>query len=272
MFDSGFFTSTSVTVNGDGIPVGNKAKPASFLAEIFKRILGNGISMNPTSSFLAFPKTGMTFTVKAGWGVMNGYPFKLTEDCDITLTSSTAARTLYVGVRLDVDNNEFEGDNVIAYEVFSAETDRAFARIDIPADAIELTDAMFIDLRYNANYCGFIDEYRVSLQSLADELSTIIQEVYGESGISADALGVVAFAAAQELTGAQKAQAQANIGAAGLNTSGKVFPSQINFPWTCFTASKTLALSDVNTLMGFSNTSNNGYSSRNEQRCFFQRG
>lgn len=218
MLDSGIFTSTSGSVNSNGIFVGNKAKSASFLAEIVNRVLGDGISMNPTSSFYVAPKTGMTVTVKAGWGVKKGYTYKLPADLDITLNSSTSAQVIYIGVRLVEAAYGYSGyanDNVSAFTTFVADTDTVYARIDIPANAVTITDAMITDLRYNTTYCGFVDEFRISLQTLAADLNTLIQTIYEENGISADSLGVISFSTAQTLTTEQKAQARANAGAVG---------------------------------------------------------
>ena len=192
MLDSGIFTSTSGSVNGNGVFVGNKAKSASFLAEIFYRLLGNGISMSPTSSFLVLPKTGLTVTVKNGWGVKKGYPYKLAADLDITLNSSTSEQVIYIGVRLVASEYGYSGyanDDVSAFTTFVADTDTIFARIDIPANAVTITDAMITDLRYNTAYCGFVDEFRLSLQTLAADLSNLIQTIYAENGISASDIG-----------------------------------------------------------------------------------
>ena len=166
MLDSGIFTSTSASVV-NGIAVGNKAKSTAFMAKLFQKLSGvSGISIQPSSSFYVQPKTGLTFTVKAGWGIMLGFPFDLPEDLDITLNSSTSEQTLYVSVRLDLPNNHYVDDDVVALTTFVAATDRAFARIIIPANAVTLTTAMISDLRYDSAYCGTIDEYRVSLAEI----------------------------------------------------------------------------------------------------------
>lgn len=169
MLDSGIFTSTSIsTVNG--VPVGNKAKNTAFMALLFEKLAGaDGISINPSSSFYVQPKTGLTFTVNAGWGIMKGYPFKLAENLDITVNSSTSDQTFYIGVRLDTVNGEYTGNDVVARTTFVSGTDRAFAKIVLPANAVTITPAMVTDLRYNANYCGTIDEWKVALADIYAE-------------------------------------------------------------------------------------------------------
>ena len=165
-FESGIFTSTSVTVNGDGIPVGNKAVSAAFLASLFYHIKGDGISLNPTSAFNVAPVSGLTMRVSAGWGIKSGYPYAETTDYDITLNSSTSDQTLYVGVRLDVTAGEYTGNHVAARTTFVPATDQVYAVVVIPANAVTLTSAMITDVRRNPTYCGAVDEYDITLREM----------------------------------------------------------------------------------------------------------
>jgi len=180
-FDSGYFTSTTVTVNEDGIPVGDKAKDAAFFALEKFHLFGNGISLIPTSSFYVAPKSGLIATVSAGWGIMEGYPFHLTEDLDITMTSSVSEQTLYIGVRLDVAGNTYTDNDVVARTTFVAATDRVFAIIVIPANAVTLTTAMITDTRYSATYCGVIDEHRIALAAIVAEAQALIDALIAEA-------------------------------------------------------------------------------------------
>jgi len=145
-FSSGVFTSTSGTVNGDGIFVGNKASTAAQMAYEKKMLYGNGISLDPTSAFYVAPKTGLTATVSAGWGIMEGYWFRESTDYDVTMNSSTSEQTLYIGVRLDVATGEYTDSHVAARTTFVAATDRVFAVIVIPANAVTLTTGMLSPL------------------------------------------------------------------------------------------------------------------------------
>lgn len=182
MLDAGIFPSTSTSLV-NGIPVGDKAKNSAFMAKLFEKLAGvNGISIQPSSSFYVQPKTGLTFTVNAGWGIMSGYPFALPEDQDVTLTSSTSEQVLYVGVRLDVANGCYVDNDVKAFTTFVSGTDRAFAKITLPANAVTLTVGMIEDLRYQAAYCGTTDEYRVSLQE--------IYETYRDALVTVNAGGI----------------------------------------------------------------------------------
>lgn len=221
-FRSGVFTSTSVTVNGDGIPVGNKAITAADFAKRFYHIYGNGISLKPTSAFYVTPKSGLIATVAAGWGMMSGYDFEETTDYDITMTSSTSDQTLYIGVRLDVATGEFTDNHAAARTTFVAATDRVFAIIVIPANAVTLTTAMITDTRYSATYCGTIDAERTALAALAAEYEEQL-EALTESGVpnhatlhepgGSDVAEFVYYGGAQTLNSTEQAQARTNIGA-----------------------------------------------------------
>ena len=168
-FKSGLFTSTSVTVNGDGIPVGNKAISTAQRAKEIYHIYGDGISLKPTSAFYVAPKSGLIATVSAGFGVMSGYHFWEDEDLDITMNSSTSEQTLYIGVRLDEEAGEFTDNHVAARTTFVAATDRVFAIIVIPANAVTLTAAMITDVRSNSTYCGTLASQRLALEEIYNE-------------------------------------------------------------------------------------------------------
>jgi len=172
LFRSGFFTSDSWTINGDGFAIGNKAEGSDFLAKIIHKCLGDGAAEVTTTGFQVVKKTGLTCTVKPFFVCKNGYIAWNTEDTDITFTSSASEQVFYVGVRLDVATGEFTDDDAAAYATFVSATDVASAKITIPANAVTLTDGMIEDLRYNTAYCGQIDEYRETGIALLNELKT----------------------------------------------------------------------------------------------------
>ena len=165
----GLFDSTTITTSPSGYPQGDKAETADFFADIIYRILGDGVSLVPTSAMNVITNTGMIVTVKAGVAFKRGYKAQLESDLNITFTTSASEQVFYIGVRLDEANGEFTGNNVVARTAFVAESDLAFAKITIPANAVVITDAMIEDLRYNSTYCGFVDTYRISLANIYDE-------------------------------------------------------------------------------------------------------
>jgi hypothetical protein len=165
----GYFDSTSFTLDGNGFPVWNMAVGSPFMAKFAHTVLGNGAAAVTTGGFQVVKKTGMTVTVKPYFICKNGYMMYQTAETDIEFTSSTGEQVFYIGARLDVANNHFDGDDVGAFTTFVSATDIASCKLTITANAVAITDGMIEDLRYNTTYCGQIDAYRErSLALLAD--------------------------------------------------------------------------------------------------------
>ncbi|MEN6594692.1 MAG: hypothetical protein ABFC31_07105 [Clostridiaceae bacterium] len=141
----------------------------------------------------------------------------------------TVSTLLYIGVRLDVAGREYTDDDVVARTTFVAATDRVFAIIVIPANAVTLTVAMITDTRYNTTYCGVVDEYSVALEAMATEFTGELARITaeglpthnethytgGSDALAPDDIDAISFVA-QTLSEAQKAQARTNISAAAL--------------------------------------------------------
>ena len=79
-FRQGLFDSTEIVEVIEGYPQGDNAETADFFADTIHSILGDGISLVPTSSCNVIAKTGLTVTVKAGKAYKSGYKAWLTED------------------------------------------------------------------------------------------------------------------------------------------------------------------------------------------------
>ena len=179
MFRSGFFTSTSWTINEDGFAIGNKAEGSDFFAKIVSTMVPDGVPYLPTSNLQILATTGMILSVGAGFGFKDGYLAWETADTTITCTSSASEQTLYISARLDTTTGEFTGDKVDKYTTFVAETDLCFAVVVIPANAVTITNAMITDVRSNATYCGLITDQREYLETLILEIQTQLSNVIG---------------------------------------------------------------------------------------------
>lgn len=177
MFRSGFFTSDSWTINGDGFAIGNKAEGSDFLAKIVSVAVTDGVPYLPTSNLQVTATTGMILSVGAGFGFKDGYMAWETADTTITCTSSASDQTLYISARLDTTTGEFTGSKVDKYTTFVAATDICFAIVVIPANAVTITSAMITDVRGNATYCGYITDQREYLETLTAWLQNEIANV-----------------------------------------------------------------------------------------------
>jgi len=179
LFRSGFFTSDSWTINGDGFAIGNKAEGSDFFAKIVSVMVPDGVPYLPSSNLLISATTGMILGVGAGFAFKNGYLAWETTDTTITCTSSESEQTLYISARLDTASGEFTGGQVDAYTTFDGDTDICFAIVVIPASAVTITSAMITDVRGNATYCGYITDQREYLEDLIEEIQDQLSTVIG---------------------------------------------------------------------------------------------
>jgi hypothetical protein len=197
--------------------IGDRAVSADFTAMEKQLFVGEGISRNPSISGLVMAKTGMTVTVKTCKGIKAGYPFRLKVDKDITFTSSASEQVFYIGVRLVLASYgwaNYYDDDISYFTTFVSTTDLAFAKLTIPANAVTIDDGMIEDLRDNAAYCGPIDQYLTSIQTILADAQALYDTFFSGNGISATAIKAVWAGGAQTFTDGEKAQACDNAGAA----------------------------------------------------------
>lgn len=170
----GYFNSTTFTLDVNGFPIWNRAVGSEFMAKFAHTVLGNGAAAVTTGGFQVVKKTGMIVTIKPYFICKDGYMMYQTAETDIEFTSSTSEQVFYIGARLDVANNHFDGDDVGAFTTFVSATDIASCKLTITANAVALTDGMIEDLRYDTAYCGQIDEYRERSLALIAELEVAL--------------------------------------------------------------------------------------------------
>ncbi|MFA5424970.1 MAG: hypothetical protein WC374_14035 [Phycisphaerae bacterium] len=230
MAREGFFDSTEVETLESGLVVGDKAESSDFLAKSLYTVLGDGVTLDPTSSLLVAPKTGMTVTLKAGALWKDGYMLWEEEDRDITFSSDPGEQTFYISGRLDEPSGEFTNNEVYPYSDFVAATDICVAKLVITAAAVTITDAMITDYRYNETYCGTVDLYRTQLKALAAEAQALIDDLIGEAvpahasthavggadsaAATSEVTGFVSTAEQTSISDAHQTQARTNISAA----------------------------------------------------------
>jgi len=170
----------------------------------------------------------------------------------------------------------------------------SLARVSVAAGTLAVTAAMITDERLDASVCGVVTETvevdtsmaTAQINEVLAQAQQLVSDMQGEAVIDHAAthepggddptkfvyyggaqtltdaqkaqaqanMGAVGFSGAQTLSSAQKAQAQANIGAAGLNTSAKVLPEQASVETVVKTGSYTLVLADAGRRVKFTNT------------------
>lgn len=172
----GYFDSTTFELDVNGFPIWNRAVGSEFMAKFAHTVLGNGAAAVTTGGFQVVKKTGMIVTVKPYFIAKNGYMMYQTAETDIEFTSSTSEQVFYIGARLDVANNHFDGDDVGAYTTFVSATDLASCKLTITANAVAITDGMIEDLRHDTAYCGQIDAYRERSLALLAELEQALED------------------------------------------------------------------------------------------------
>lgn len=154
----GLFDSTEIVQTVDGYPQGNKAETADFFAHALAGLSGNGIPPTPADAFKVTANGSMAVSVAPGYCYINGYHAWDDETTALTIPNASAARSVYVSMRLNLLNGEITLISDTAFTRAESIYDLALARIDIPANSAAITADMVTDLRGNSNYCGVLQK------------------------------------------------------------------------------------------------------------------
>ena len=154
----GLFDSTEIVQTVDGYPQGNKAETADFFAHALAGLSGNGIPPTPADAFKVTANGSMAVSVAPGYCYINGYHAWDDETATITISNASAARSVYISMRLNLLNGEITLISDTAFTRAESIYDLALARIDIPANSAAITADMVTDLRGNSNYCGVLQK------------------------------------------------------------------------------------------------------------------
>lgn len=150
----GLFDSTEIVQTVDGYPQGNKAETADFFAHALAGLSGDGVPYSPADAFKVSANGSMAVSVAPGYCYIKGYHAWDESAATVTISSSSAARTIYISMRLNLINGEITLINDTEFTRAQSIYDLALARLDIPANTAAITEAMVTDLRDNKNYCG----------------------------------------------------------------------------------------------------------------------
>lgn len=157
---SGLFDSTETVESVGGFPRGNKAETADFFAAYFSSFVGNGIYLNPATSFQVLPQSGLTVRVRPGRCFINGYFAFDNEHEDKTFTFDTKPHEYWLVLRLDLADGSIKKvwvTDPAPGELPSRGTviyDLVVARVSVGAGTSNITDSMISDLRADPFYCG----------------------------------------------------------------------------------------------------------------------
>ena len=237
------FDSTTFTINEDGFPVGNRAIDSETWRKFFASFAPNGVPYSPATNLEVTAAGGMDISVAEGVFVKNGAFGWLDGAKTITCSTSTSDQVLYIGARLAALDANFVDDDIAAYTTFVTETDTAFARVTIPANATAITSGMIEDLRGNRAYCGYATDLRTQAE---------------EAIASIDATSVVPHVASHEYGGGDELT-PANIGANGvssLNSDGVVDAIEAAVVVNAQTNNYTAALTDLGKDIWITSSSN----------------
>lgn len=158
MLKYGFFNSVS----------GDRKYDADDISNYFVKLISNGVFPNPSNNLQVVAKSGMTVTVKAGFGFINAKYANLTSDYDLTLDAAdtTNPRIDRIVLRLDSTNRQFaltiiKGEAAaepVAPDIVRTSTiyDLCLAQIAVAANATAITTADITDKRGNSALCGYV--------------------------------------------------------------------------------------------------------------------
>jgi hypothetical protein len=240
---SGLFDSTAFTVNGDGFPVGNRAIDSETWRKFIGSFAPNGVPLSPSDNLEVTAAGGMDVSVAEGIFAKKGAFGWLDAAKTITLTTSTSDQVIYIGARLAALDAQFVDDDIAAYTTFVTETDTAFARITIPANATAITSGMIDDLRGNRAYCG----YATDLRAQAEEAIAAIETT-----------GIIPHVTSHEYGGADELSAASigQYGVASLNSDSVIDAAESAVVINAQTDNYTAALSDLGKDIWITSSSN----------------
>lgn len=147
---------------------GDRAVKAEDWAWYFATFISNGIFPKPETGLQVQSDSGMTVRVAAGYGFINGYAFRNTENYAITLETADgalprydriilrwdlAARQIYIGVLKGNAGANPQPKNITRNtEIY----DIVLADIYVAAGVLGVTTANITDQRFNSSLCGIV--------------------------------------------------------------------------------------------------------------------
>ena len=130
-------------------------------ADYFAKFFGNGVYYNPDNNLKVLATGGMSVTIKAGWGFINGFWFHLDEDTSLVIPANSTAytRTDSVILRWNLTNRTISlmyGRDVIVPTRSETVYDLILAQISVEPNATAVLGDKITDKRTDQNVCGIV--------------------------------------------------------------------------------------------------------------------
>ena len=147
---------------------GDRKYNADDISSYFVKLISNGVFADPSTCMKVDAKSGMTVTVKAGFGFINAKYIQNTSDYDITLDTAdtTNPRIDRVVIGLNTTNRAI---TIYVLKGTAAATPEApaltrtstiyelcLAEIAVAANATSISQANITDKRGNSSLCGYV--------------------------------------------------------------------------------------------------------------------
>lgn len=158
MLKSGFFNSVA----------GDRKYSADDLSDFFIKLISDGVFPNPSDNLKVVAKSGLTVTVKEGFGFIKAKYVNNTSDYDLTLDAADTdnPRIDRIVLRLSTTNrnitlNVLKGTPAASPEApdltrTSTVYELCLASIAVAANATEIATADITDTRGNSSLCGYV--------------------------------------------------------------------------------------------------------------------
>ena len=156
--NGGPYDSTKIVTNVNGIPVGDKAINAAFIASMISCFVTNGVLDRGCDDLKVSAGDGLSVVVNPGITWANGYMSRLDEVVTFELTPGHEYLIL---VR---QNNDKGASSLVLYADNTGWVpvqnknlhDMIVAKVTVPEGAVEITSDMIEDTRADTSLCGYV--------------------------------------------------------------------------------------------------------------------
>lgn len=168
----GYFDSTIIGYDEEGMPIFDRAQTSDFMAKFFSSLISSGVLGSPADSFQVTSYDGMKVRRKPGGGFLKGR-FAWDDDDEFFTLEEAPSSVSYKRIDMIIlRNNYIERKCEFIYRPGTAASNPqeptfqrpesgdyyevCVAKIIVPGGKKEITQSDIIDTRYDANYCGAV--------------------------------------------------------------------------------------------------------------------